>query len=396
MSKSKKSFIATAVVAAAASAGHAAIISLGTSQAAAPTAIPTITVAPGGQFTLDLWGQAQGTGFVSGISMGLYQSSAASFNGGLLSATNTLPAATLFSGAPTVAYASGAAAIFNGGGTAAPSTAAAQPTGSSGSLVVSNIGGNMNTSSPPAAASQMTSTQAQFFAAVTGTATMTPGTYYVYLGRSGTNGVAEFPNFKAATFIGNNGTGSAVSNTALFGTDDSQAVATAGIGTNGASNNVLSPKADAIIVVQQVGATISLTTPALAPVTTIPGSGVSYQATLLNTNDSFALGGTPAGDAIAGFDFSGDPGPIATLPTGASILTGAAAAPYIALFNKLNGGSFDTIVDLGPGNTSGNLVLSGLPSGVTLNAVAVVPEPTTISLVGIGAVLAMNRRRRQA
>ncbi len=247
----------------------------------------------------------------------------------------------------------------------------------------------------------MTSTQAQFFAAVTGTATMTPGTYYVYLGRSGTNGVAEFPNFKAATFIGNNGTGSAVSNTALFSTDDSQAVATADIAHQriASNNDMLSPKADAIIVVQG-GSTISLTTPAAAAARDDdPGhwrwlSG--YPAR--HQQGHFALGGTPAGDAIAGFDFSGDPGRLSLCRLAASVLTGgAAAAPFITLFDKLNGGSFGTIVDLGLAIRRVTWRSSPVcPSGVTLNAIAVVPEPTTISLVGIGAVLAMNRRRRQA
>jgi len=148
------------------------------------------------------------------------------------------------------------------------------------------------------------------------------------------------------------------------------------------------------------GPSLALTTPAANPTTTIPGTGNSYNPTVLGANGSFTLGGTPdgAGHTFAAFDFSGGTDYSnffgSQLPAGATQLTGTAATNLAAVFNKL-GGSYDVIIDLGAGKPAGNLVVSSLPGGVTLNAVAAVPEPTTISLAGIGAVLAMSRRRRQ-
>jgi len=398
MKKTTKNLLAAAALLAATSGVHAAIITIG-SGATAPTSVPTFNLTPGQQFSFTVWGQAQGTtpgasvpyGYLQAASIGVYASSSATFdtNGTnpVISAANPLPApsVTLLTGVSNAYPANASTTTFQQTRGTTNTTAV-----SGAQLVIANIGGS-NPANPnnqgPGTLIGSNPGQAALISTVTATATTTPGTYYLYLGRTG-SGIAESPAFVSS---GTNIGASTGSNTSNFGFGD-VGVYSQGTGTVA---NTVGEKADAIIVVASAGATISLTTPAAAPVTTVVGSGNSYQATLLGNNGSFTLGGTPSGDAIAGFDFSGDPGTISNLPAGATILTGAAAAPYITLFNSLNGGTFDTIVDLGPGNTSGNLSVSGQNAGVTVNAIAVVPEPTTISLAGIGAVLAMSRRRRQ-
>jgi hypothetical protein len=149
-----------------------------------------------------------------------------------------------------------------------------------------------------------------------------------------------------------------------------------------------------------VGTSLTLTG-VTAPSTTISGTADSYLPTLLGANGSFTLGGTPdaAGHTLVALDLSGQAnydGLFSSLPAGASQVSDAAAAPILAAFNAADGGSFDVLIDLGAGVPSGTLAITGLPAGVTLNAIAAVPEPTAICLIGIGSALAVSRRRRQA
>ncbi len=93
--KVKFKFLALAAASCAAIAGlaHSAVISLGTSATQAPTSVPTLTVEAGDSISLSLWAQGQGSGYLQGTAVSVYQGSAASWNGGQISATNAFPAA---------------------------------------------------------------------------------------------------------------------------------------------------------------------------------------------------------------------------------------------------------------------------------------------------------------
>src|SRR5262249_48144877 len=84
------------------------------------------------------------------------------------------------------------------------------------------------------------------------------------------------------------------------------------------------------------GASLTLTAVS-TPTTTVSGSGDSYIPTLLGSNNSFTLGGTPdaAGHTLIALDLSGGANQAAydnlfsNLPTGASQVADAAAAPIL-------------------------------------------------------------------
>jgi len=145
-----------------------------------------------------------------------------------------------------------------------------------------------------------------------------------------------------------------------------------------------------------VGPSLSLSTATNSP-TTVPGSGSNYTPTKLGATNSFLLNGL-TGHTLVAFDLSGQTDYSSffsgSLPAGASQLTGSAATSAIAAFNGTLGGTYDVVVDLGAGVPQGTLTIGSLPTGDTLNAVAVVPEPTTISLLSLGAMALLGKRRR--
>jgi hypothetical protein len=129
------------------------------------------------------------------------------------------------------------------------------------------------------------------------------------------------------------------------------------------------------------------------PTTTITGNNVSYKAAVLGSNGSFTMGGTPAGNILVALDLSGQTSYTnffgSSLPAGDTDVS----AQYASLFTSLLGGSYDVVISI-PATQSGTVSIGGLPAGVTLNSIAVVPEPTSLAGLALLGVPALARRRR--
>lgn len=384
--KNVSKIVAVAALVAAAQVSSATIITLGVNGEGAPTAVPTITVAPGGSFSLALWIQGQGPGYVQNVGVSVYQGTAATWAGGQITATNPFPVANAITGVSST-YASNIANIFSQTRLNTQYNVAG-PAGYAGTVPFSLIGG-INLTRPSEAITTASSVQV---ATLTGIAGATPGTYYLYLGRGANlTGVNESPTFRTSgSFIGALGTGASVTSTTQFGFGDLQ-VATSGAGANGSGQNTLSSAADAIINIVQPAATnpaVRLTPGGENPAT-VPGNGTGYLPTLANAG-VFAFAGNNTGATIVAFDLDGIDG----VPADLELPVGASLVPLAGLFADNLGGSFDFVVNFGNlGNGPFTASLENPPQGVSVNRIAAIPEPAALGLLAPVALMAARRRK---
>lgn len=386
-----KAITAAVALAAAATAAQAGIWTLGTSNTVAPTANPTLTfVLPSGagpaSFTLYLWAVAQGTGYLQQMQVGAFASTSPSWNGGLnlngqLSNNDgSFVTTTIIQGV--------SAALIDNTGT--NQFLAQQPTAyinqtttvttAPGYFVPFGISGT-NLTAPPGAVRST----ARALAVFQGTVANVPGTYYLYLGRRG-GGVNESPAFFEGPTEGGN--------TTRFGFGDGPIQTTGRIGnqTTGipSAAEAVSNLPDAILIVQRPAATnpAVFLTPGGSNPGLILGSGDKYIPGLAN-GGVFQFQGTHTGNVIVAFDIDGETG----VPAGLELPSGATLAnSLIPLFEANLGGTFDFVVNFGPGLGSGPFT-AGINNLRTLARVAAIPEPAALGVLAPVALLAARRRK---
>lgn len=357
---------AVLVIASATSFASATLFTISGNPSTAPTSTPTIHVGQGMPLNLYLFGQAQGTGKLLAASVGLFQSSAASYAGGVVSPTNPLPApaASLAAGSVANTYAPNITDIFSNS-RLNPMFGAVN----GGSLMIGNIGG-ANLSAPP---NGIDATGAKLISTISFTATSTVGTYYLYLGRTG-SGAVESPSYKDPVFLGGQGTSASVNNTSNFGFG-STAVATAGAGPNGSVANTLSNLPTAIVVVDFIEPPASIT---------VTAGGVNPN-TIAGPDGGFS----PASDSTAPYEFNFNVAntghTIVALDFGANATPDLSALPGYTTTNSFGFASnYDAFFDLGtPAASTGTTAaftvdIAGIPG---IASVAVVPEPTGLALL---------------
>lgn len=169
-----------------------------------------------------------------------------------------------------------------------------------------------------------------------------------------------------------------------------------GATVNGGTDDMLAGT-PVTINVASAGASVSLTAGG-SPTVTIPGNNHDYTPTVVATpgnasgSTSFQFAGTHAGDVLVALDLSANYD-AANFATVFGNLNGATdvTAQYKSAFASLGG--YDVVLDFantGSGPFTFNYDLAG---GVTVNAIAVVPEPTA-ALAALPAVALLGRRRR--
>lgn len=385
LKRNDKAVLAFAVLAlSGTTASRATVIVLGPSDGSAPTlgtTMPAYYVRPGGPLDLNVWAAASGTptAYLIGLSVSLAESASTSIVQG-----TTPPSGTDFYTATGETF--GYPAEYFAGqspGTLNPTSGA---TGSStGSVIVSSA--RQLVGAGPAAMFGYGG-RFQKFVTISGTVASSPGTYYVYGGIGALVGIAEFDH----------ATGQTLATDVTFGYTGGSVLRSGGTGRVADGTYAPTPMAKVVITDKAV---LTVTPPPPGTPTHISGSGTSYAPTALGTDRSFAFDGTydaARAHTLVGFDLSGGTSYAdlfgANLPAGALQVTDPAQlATDLAAFNQL-GGSYDVVIDLGA-LPSGTIDLALLPAGVTLNSVAVVPEPASLSCLGLGMV-SLGRRRRSA
>lgn len=390
-----KAITAAVSLAAAATAAQAGIWTLGTSNASAPTENPTLTfVLPEGagpaQFTLYLWARAQGTGYLQQMQVGAFASTSPSWNGGLnlngqLSTNDgSFVSTTMIQGV--------SASLINNVGndqflTQQPEAYVNRTTLAIGTpprqyFVPLGISGT-NLFAPPGAIRQTPRAVAEFVATVENV----PGTYYLYLGRRG-GGVNESPAFFEPGF------GTEGGNTTRFGFGDDPIQTTGRIGNQQTgiptAAEAVSHLPDAIIIVQRPAATnpAAFLTAGGSNPGIIVGDGDKYLPGLAN-GGVFQFAGNHTGNVIVAFDVDGETG----VPAGLELPSGASFAnDLIPLFEANLGGTFDFVVDFGPGLGSGPFT-AGINNLRSIARVAAIPEPAALGLLAPVALLAARRRK---
>jgi hypothetical protein len=227
---------------------------------------------------------------------------------------------------------------------------------------------------------------------ISGIVTNTPGTYYLYLHRTGGN-ITELPSFTevtAAQFPALAGSATALTSSVRFGNDGAADALPAGSGTVVNFGQASSRTADAIIVVAAVstGPSISLVAGGSGGVdpAIVPGDGVNYLPTATNAG-VFQFAGTNTGATLVAFDLVGGSG----IPDGLTIPAGATASTNdLGIF----GPDFDFVVNFGNlGSGPFTASISGLGAGVSLRATSAIPEPAALGFLAPVALLAARRRR---
>lgn len=371
----KKQIVLGAVaLAVAASMSSAGIIGFGASGTAYDASVvPTYNVAPGGTLNAAIWIAAQGGGRIQTVTFGIREANAATAPNVDVTAA-TWPSFDWLSSpllTPGEAHT---------GGFVSPSVGVA---GISGASIVTNFGGTTLQGSPSAPIT----TTPRHLLSLSGTVTATPGTYYLYLHRTGGN-ITEAPSFTevtAAQFPGLSAT--ALSSSVRFGNDGAAGALPAGSGLLANFGQRSSLTADAIIVVAAVstGPSISLVAGGDNPAI-VPGNGVNYLPTATN-GGVFQFAGTNTGATLVAFDLVGGSG----IPDGLTIPAGATASTNdLGIF----GPGFDFVVNFGNlGSGPFTASISGLGAGVSLRATSAIPEPAALGFLAPVALLAARRRR---
>lgn len=389
-------FIAAAVVLAASSASQAAIITLGTPTTGGGT-VPTIEVAGGGAFSVNIYARAQGSGFVGGMSVGVFASSVPSWAGGVISAASAASFSAsnaITAPGPTLAfsYQSDIATVFNLSRGTINQTVAA---GTTIAPLIANVGGAANSSGtnrPTSAAHTLVGT-------LNLSVLSTPGTYYLYLARTG-SGISESPTFSvgqpsvlptsitSATWSGNS---------AVLGAGDLPIAST---GT-GSIANTTSAQADAIIVVPQpapTGPTLAITSGLVGSPTgsvSVAGSALAgYALTAIPTPAAtsgvynISFGGGAPGAVITAYTLGGTNEATTVATLGLLPVVGSNLAGLLAGYEYYK-------IDTASGSTY-NLAYNMGNTGTTVTGLAVIPEPTSAAILGLAGLPLLSRRGRRA
>lgn len=370
----KKQIVLGAVaLAVAASMSSAGIIGFGASSTAYDASVvPTYNVAPGGTLNAAIWIAAQGSGRIQTVSFGIREANAAT-------APNVDVGAATWPWLDWLSSPLLTPGEAHTGGFVSPSVGAAGV----GASIVTSFGGTTLVGNPSAPIT----TTPRHLLSLSGTVTATPGTYYLYLHRTGSN-ITEAPSFTevtAAQFPGLSVT--ALSSSVRFGNDGAAGALPAGSGLVANFGQRSSLTADAIIVVAAVstGPSISLISGGDNPAL-VPGNGVNYLPTATN-GGVFQFAGTNTGATLVAFDLVGGSG----LPDGLTIPAGATASTNdLGIF----GPGFDFVVNFGNlGSGPFTASISGLGAGVSLRATSAIPEPAALGFLAPVALLAARRRR---